>query len=58
MILGWMILAVPEDKVTDYHWRSKSLEQVRAMIPSGFVRWPKVRITPLPALVEQWGLKR
>jgi hypothetical protein len=53
-----VVLAVPEDKVTDYHWTANSLEQVRAMIPSGLVRWPRVRTTQLPALVEQWGLQR
>lgn len=53
-----VVLAVPEDKFTDHHWTAKSLEQVRAMIPSGLVRWPRVRTTPMPALVEQWGLKR
>ena len=53
-----VVLAVPEDKVTDHHWTAKSLEHVRAMIPSGLVRWPRVRTTPLPALVEQWGLRR
>ena len=53
-----VVLAVPEDTVTDHHWTANSLEQVRAMIPSGLIRWPKVRTTPLPALVEQWGLKR
>jgi hypothetical protein len=53
-----VVLAVPEDKVTDHHWTANSLEQARAMIPLSLVRWPKVRTTPLPALVEQWGLKR
>ena len=51
-------LAVPEDQITEHHWAAASLQQVRAMIPPSLVRWPKVRTTPLPALVEQWGLKR
>ena len=53
-----LVLAVPEDKATNHHWTANSLEQARSMIPPGLVRWPKVRTTPLPALVEQWGLKR
>jgi hypothetical protein len=53
-----VMLAVPEDKTTDHHWTAKSLAQVREMIPPGLVRWPRVRTTPLPALLEQWGLKR
>jgi hypothetical protein len=31
---------------------------VRAMIPPSLVRWPQVRTTQMPALVEQWGLRR
>ena len=53
-----VVLAVPEDKATDHHWTANSLEQARAMIPPSLVRWPRVRTTPLPALVEQWGLRR
>jgi hypothetical protein len=53
-----VVLAVPEDQVTDHHWAANSLEQVRAMIPPSLVRWPKVRTTQMPALVEQWGLRR
>jgi hypothetical protein len=53
-----VVLAVPEDKATDQHWTANSLEQVRKMIPPGLVLWPRVRTTPLPALLEQWGLKR
>ncbi len=53
-----VVLAVPEDQTTDHQWTANSLEQVRAMIPSSLVRWPKVRTAPLPALVEQWGLQR
>ena len=53
-----VVLAVPEDKATDHHWTANSLQQVRAMIPPSLIRWPKERTTPLPALVEQWGLKR
>ena len=53
-----VVLAVPEDKPTNHYWTANSLEQVRAMIPSGLVRWPRVRTTQLPALVEQWGLRR
>ena len=51
-------LAVPEDQITEHHWAATSLQQVRAMIPPNLIRWPKVRTTSLPALVEQWGLQR
>ena len=53
-----IVLAVPEDQTTEHHWTANSLQQLRAMIPPSLVRWPKVRTTPLPALVEQWGLQR
>ena len=53
-----VVLAVPEDKAPDHSWTANSLEQARAMIPPSLVRWPRVRTTPMPALVEQWGLRR
>ena len=53
-----VVLAVPDDRFIEHEWTANSLEQIREMIPPSLVRWPKVRTTLLPALVEQWGLQR
>jgi hypothetical protein len=53
-----VMLAVPEDKALDRCWTTTSLERARAMIPTALTRWPKVRTTPQPGLVEQWCLAR
>lgn len=53
-----IMFAVPKDQASEHYWTAASLEQVRAIIPSTLVRWPRVRTTSQPALVEQWCLQR
>jgi hypothetical protein len=49
-----VMLAVPEDRATEHRWTASTLERARAAIPRTLARWPKVRTTPLPGLLEQW----
>ena len=51
-----IMLAVPEDRPSGHHWRARTLEEARALLPTSLARWPKERTTPKPGLVEQWCL--
>jgi hypothetical protein len=53
-----IVLAVPEDKLTDCFWTASSLERAREMLPAALMLWPTVRTTPQPGLQEQWCLER